>query len=112
MAIRPLSRRSALRLLASGPSLALLASCAPQAPTQPTAYVLADRTYGEPLRQLHQHKFRHLTPALRQTLLSYFASGIPVPTRETDRDDDNAREARKYRRKTQEALAALRALPG
>jgi hypothetical protein len=82
------------------------------APTQPTAYVLADRTYGELLRQLHQHQFRHLTPALRQTLLRYFANGIPVPSRETDRDDDNDREARKYRRKTQEALAALRALLG
>ncbi|MBF9140488.1 zinc dependent phospholipase C family protein [Hymenobacter properus] len=82
------------------------------APTQPTAYVLADRTYGELLRRLHKHKFRRLTPALRQTLLAYFANGIPVPNRETDRDDDNAREARKYRRKTQEALAALRALPG
>ena len=80
-------------------------------PTHPTAYVLADRTYGELLRELHQHKFENLTPALREALLSYFASGIPVPNRETDRDDDNAREARKYRRKTEQALVALRALP-
>ncbi|MDO7852027.1 zinc dependent phospholipase C family protein [Hymenobacter convexus] len=81
-------------------------------PTRPTAYVLADRTYDELLLRLHQHRFRHLTPALRTTLLSYFAAGVPVPDRETDRDDDNAREARKSRHKTEQALAALRALPG
>ena len=81
-------------------------------PTHPATYVLADQTYGELLRQLHKHKFRHLTPALRAALLGYFANGIPVPTRETDRDDDNAREAKKDRRKTEEALAALRVLPG
>jgi hypothetical protein len=80
-------------------------------PTHPTDYVLADRTYGELLRQLHKRKFRHLTPPLRAALLSYFANGVPMPTRETDRDDDNDREARKYRKDTEEALTALRALP-
>lgn len=79
--------------------------------THPTAYVLADQTYGELLRQLHKHAFEHLTPALRTALLSYFANGIPMPTRETDRDDDNAREAKKDRQKTEAALAALRARP-
>ena len=81
-------------------------------PTRPTAYVLADRTYGQLLRKLHQRDFEHIPPALRAALLGYFANGIPVPTRETDRDNDNAREAKKARRKTEEALAALRALPG
>lgn len=80
-------------------------------PSRPTAYVLADRTYGELLRELHQREFERLTPALRAALLDYFASGIPVPNRETDRDNDNAREARKFRRKTEQALVALRALP-
>ncbi len=80
-------------------------------PTHPTTYVLADQTYGELLRQLHKHEFEHLTPALRTALLDFFANGIPVPTRETDRDDDNAREAKKDRRKTEQALAALRAQP-
>lgn len=80
-------------------------------PTEPTAYVLADRTYGELLRQLHKHHFKNLTPPLRSALLSYFANGVPRPNRETDRDDDNDREARKYRRKSEQALAALRALP-
>ena len=80
-------------------------------PTHPTAYVLADQTYGELLCQLHRRDFEHLTPALRAALLSYFANGIPVPTRETDRDNDNARKAKKNRRKTEEALAALRARP-
>ena len=82
------------------------------APSRPNAYVLADQTYGELLRQLYKRNFKHLTPTLRAALLSYFAQGITVPTRETDRDDDNAREAKKNRRKTEEALAALRALPG
>ena len=80
-------------------------------PTHPTAYVLADQTYGALLRQLHRRDFEHLTPALRAALLSYFVSGIPVPTRETDRNNDNTRQAKKDRSKTEEALAALRALP-
>ncbi|MDO7845864.1 zinc dependent phospholipase C family protein [Hymenobacter sp. M29] len=80
-------------------------------PTHPTDYVLADRTYDELLLRLHKHKFKHLTPALRNSLLDYFANGVPVPDRETDRDDDNAREARKSRRKTEEALTALRTMP-
>ena len=82
------------------------------APTHPTTYVLADQTYDELLRQLHRRDFERLTPALRAALLGYFANGIPVPTRETDRDNDNARKAKKNRRKTEEALAALRMLPG
>jgi hypothetical protein len=36
---------------------------------------------------------------------------VPVPNRETDRNNDNARKAKKDRRKTEEALAALRARP-
>ena len=80
-------------------------------PTHPTTYVLADQTYSALLRQLHRRDFEHLTPTLRAALLSYFASGIPVPTRETDRDNDNAREAKKNRRNTEKALVALRALP-
>jgi hypothetical protein len=80
-------------------------------PTHPTAYVLADQTYGELFRQLQKHDFEHLTPALRAALLSYFANGVPVPNRETDRNNDNARKAKKDRRKTEEALAALRARP-
>ena len=81
-------------------------------PTHPTAYVLADQTYGALLRALHRRGFKRLTPALRAALLDYFANGIPVPTRETDRDNDNAREARQDRRKTEQALVALRALAG
>jgi Zinc dependent phospholipase C len=82
------------------------------APTHPTAYVLADQTYDELLRRLHRRDFERLTPALRAALLGYFISGIPVPNRETDRDNDNARKAKKNRRKTEQALTALRALPG
>ena len=81
-------------------------------PTRPAAYALADQTYGELLRELHQHKFEHLTPALRQALLAYFAQGVPTPTQENEHHDDkDACRDKKTRRATEEALAALRALP-
>lgn len=81
-------------------------------PTRPAAYALADQTYDELLRELHKRKFEHLTPALREALLSFFANGIPTTAQETDHDDDKAeRKAEKDRQDTQEALAALRALP-
>lgn len=81
-------------------------------PTRPTAYALADQTYGKLLRELHQRRFEHLTPALRQALLTFFAQGIPTTAQETDHDDkDDEREAGQDRQKTEEALAALRALP-
>ena len=80
--------------------------------TRPAAYALADQTYSELLRELHQHKFEHLTPALRQALLAYYANGIPTPAQETEHG--NAKIERKMEQKrpeTEEALAALRALP-
>ena len=81
-------------------------------PTRPTAYALADQTYAELLRELHKRKFEHLTPPLRQTLLSFFAQGIPTPAQEQEHNDDKAaQKAEKARKDTEEALAALRALP-
>ncbi|MBO2007816.1 zinc dependent phospholipase C family protein [Hymenobacter negativus] len=81
-------------------------------PTRPTAYALADQTYGELLRELHKRKFEHLTPALRQALLVFFANGVPTIAQQQDHDDDKEeRKADKDRKETEEALAALRGLP-
>ncbi|GAB3845274.1 hypothetical protein GCM10028822_03500 [Hymenobacter terrigena] len=81
-------------------------------PTRPTAYALADQTYGELLRKLRRHKFEHLTPALREALLSYFASGVPTPGQEQEHDDvKKEKKAQKKLHETQAALAALQARP-
>ncbi|MBO0360099.1 zinc dependent phospholipase C family protein [Hymenobacter sp. BT186] len=83
-------------------------------PARATAYQLADESYGELLRELHKRQFEHLTPALREELLTYFANGIPTPAQQTDHkapDDDEAedqREDEQERQKTAEALEALR----
>ena len=85
-------------------------------PTRPAAYQLADETYDELLRELYGHDFKHLTPALREQLLTFFRDGVPVPAAETDylggharRDADNPKLARYKRQQAQAALAALRA---
>ena len=81
-------------------------------PTHPATYALADQTYNELLRELHKRKFEHLTPALRQALLAYYAKGVPTPTQETEHGDAKTERAvGKKRPETEEALAALRALP-
>ncbi|WP_210520914.1 zinc dependent phospholipase C family protein [Hymenobacter terricola] len=81
-------------------------------PTRPAAYALADQTYAELLCELHKRKFEHLTPALRQTLLTFFAQGVPTVAQEEERSDNKTeRKAEKSRKDTEEALAALRALP-
>jgi hypothetical protein len=80
--------------------------------TRPTAYALADQTHAELLRELHQHKFEHLTPALRQVLVTYFANGIPTPAQQAEHTSPKLEsQAEKARKDTEEALAALRALP-
>lgn len=81
-------------------------------PTRPAAYALADQTYAELLRELHQRKFEHLTPALRQALLAYFAKGVPTPAQQAEHSDPESQcKAEKQRPETETALAALRALP-
>ncbi|GAB3867586.1 hypothetical protein GCM10028824_10280 [Hymenobacter segetis] len=81
-------------------------------PTRPTAYALADQTYGQLLRKLRKRKFEHLTPALRQTLLSYFANGVPTAAQEKEHDDNRKeKKAQKKLQQTQAALAALQARP-
>lgn len=80
--------------------------------TRAGAYALADQTYNELLRELHQRKFEHLTPALRQALLAYYAKGIPTPAQQAEHNDPKSQcKTEKKRPETEEALAALRALP-
>ncbi|GGE97232.1 zinc dependent phospholipase C family protein [Hymenobacter cavernae] len=79
-------------------------------PTQPAAYALADETAAEWLHELHKDKFEHLTPALRQYVLTYFTQGIPPLKAEDEDEKDDQREARKERQQAEEALEALRAL--
>ena len=85
-------------------------------PTRPAAYQLADETYCELLRELYWHDFKHLTPALREQLLTFFRDGVPAPAAETDhlgghahREADDPPQARRLRQQTQAALLALRA---
>ena len=81
-------------------------------PTRPNAYALADQTYAELLRELHEHQFEHLSSALRQALLTFYANGVPAPTQETEHSAPKTeRRAEKKRPETEAALAALRALP-
>jgi len=84
-------------------------------PIRPTIYHLADATYGELLRELHKHKFEHLSPGLRSELLTYFMQGVPTLAQQTDKlgghdADEDQREYEQERQETEEALTALRAL--
>ena len=84
------------------------------APARATHYLLADHTWAELLRELRQHQFEHLTPALRQSLLAYFTHGIPADIEVLNDEGKTAQEdprARRYRyQQTEQALTALRAL--
>jgi len=75
-------------------------------PTQPSTYGLADETYAEWLRELHQRKFEGIPAAVRQHLLSYYKNGVPTHTPEEE-DEDDRYETQKEHRETQEALQAL-----
>jgi hypothetical protein len=84
-------------------------------PTRPTDYILADETYERLLRELHQHKYEHLTPALRQNILAFFAAGPPPAapparyTKSTEKEQKNSRKNRKNREQAEEALNELKA---
>ena len=82
-------------------------------PTHPTDYILADQTYGRLLRELREHKYEHLTPALRHNILAFFAAGPPPsapPARFTEATEDAQKDSRKNRKKRAEAQEALEAL--
>ncbi len=86
-------------------------------PTRPSDYILADVTYKKLLRELQKDKFGHLTPALRQHILAYYAAGPPPaapPARFTEATEDeqkNSRKNHKQREQAEQALGELRALP-
>ena len=67
-------------------------------------YGLADKTYGEWLRKLDKEGFKHLTPTMRTSLLSFFATAPKTSPNEEEQEADTRRE-------TAEALAHLQALP-
>jgi hypothetical protein len=79
-------------------------------PTHPTDYILADVTYDDLLRELHKHKFEHLTPSLQQNILAYFAAGPPPSAplaRYTKATEDEQKDSKKNRRRRSEAQEAL-----
>ena len=66
--------------------------------TREGEYMLADQTYSDLVRRLDQDHFAHLTPAIRDNILQYFAAGPPA----------NGSLKPKRWRKTETALAVLR----
>ena len=72
-------------------------------PTHLGEYSLADRTYGEWVRELDKDKFKNTTAAMRQNILAFFANTTRQPLDAEEKEKDN-------RRKTEEALVRLRAL--
>jgi len=51
-------------------------------PTHPAEYVLADKTYERLLDQLAKRNFEHVTPELRENILSYYANlNAPIHTK-------------------------------
>ncbi|MGI4867625.1 MAG: zinc dependent phospholipase C family protein [Janthinobacterium lividum] len=85
-------------------------------PTRPTEYILADVTYDNLLLQLRKHHYQHVTPALRQNILDFFAAGPPPSapparyTKATEDEQKDSRKNRKHRRQAQEALDELRTM--
>jgi hypothetical protein len=66
-------------------------------------YPLADRTYGEWVRELAKNDFKEVTPKMRQDILAFFGNASKAPL------DQDEKEAKK-RQETEEALQRLRAL--
>jgi hypothetical protein len=66
-------------------------------------YPLADRTYGEWVRELAKNDFKEVTPKMRQDILAFFGSTSKAPL------DQDEKEAKK-RQETEAALQQLRAL--
>ena len=72
-------------------------------PTLLGEYSLADRTYGEWVRQLAKDDFKDITPSMRQNILAFFADASRSPLNVEEKEKENLL-------KTREALARLRAL--
>lgn len=72
-------------------------------PTRLGEYSLADRTYGEWVRELDKNKFKDISPMMRQNILAFFANEASTPLDLEEKEKDNLE-------KTRAALGHLRAL--
>ncbi|OON68743.1 zinc dependent phospholipase C family protein [Hymenobacter sp. CRA2] len=72
-------------------------------PTKVGEYALADETYGEWVRKLHNDTFAAVTPPVRQNILAFFDGSAKPPKDEEEKE-------KRHREKTEEALQQLRAL--
>ena len=71
--------------------------------TQLGEYALADRTYGQWVRDLAKNDFKEATPTIQQNILAFFANPSKRPLDPEEKEKDNIK-------KTEAALAQLRAL--
>lgn len=72
-------------------------------PTKLGEYSLADRTYGEWVRELDKNQFKDISPKMRQNILAFFSDASSTPR-------DLEEKEQEKRQKTEEALTHLRAL--
>jgi hypothetical protein len=72
-------------------------------PTKLGEYGLADRTYGEWVRELDKNDFKNLSAPMRQNILVFFSNTGSAPIDKEEKEKDK-------RLKTEEALTRLRAL--
>ena len=66
-------------------------------------YPLADRTYGEWVRELAKNDFKEVTPVMQKNILAFFSDMPQEPVDKEEKEKDKRRE-------TLEALAKLRTL--
>lgn len=74
-------------------------------PTKIGEYPLADRTYGEWVRELAKDDFKQVTPVMQQDILAFFNTAA-ISKEPVDKDEKEADK----RRETLEAVGKLRAL--
>lgn len=72
-------------------------------PTRLGEYSLADRTYGEWVRELAKNDFKEISVPMRQNILAFFADASSQPRDMEEKEKENLE-------KTKEALTRLRAL--
>jgi hypothetical protein len=72
-------------------------------PTRLGEYSLADRTYGEWVRELAKNDFKEISAPMRQNILAFFADASSQPRDVEEKEKENIE-------KTKEALTRLRAL--
>jgi len=72
-------------------------------PTRLGEYSLADRTYGEWVRELDKNKFKNISPVMKQNILAFFADSSSKPLDLEEKEKENLE-------KTRQALVNLRAL--